>query len=351
MRLDNKVLGSFLIASILVSSLAIIFPPYNHIVNRTEGYLFTFAQITDTQFSGSSSVFENTTLWLAQKRNVSFVVHTGDIVNDPSDEESWKNAYDYMHQLDNKCAWAVIAGDNDVSRWNQVDLENFEKYFGSNSSDQYFIIQGKLLFILFSWINVDGSISKERLEWMDNILEMYSNLPAVICLHPTLFGLPLITNIVGTPNEAEIWTHIDKHENVIMILSGHMHRNWIRVRDNGKKEVWCISTEWLNAEGYVRLFDVYKDRIEVYAYSPLKGKSFTGPLDCFTVSLNSSQHDSDGDLWSNGIDIMPTHPMIPNVLIIQATLTTAIIIYWVKKRRTALKNETVSKKTMHLAIQ
>jgi hypothetical protein len=167
---------------------------------------------------------------------------------------------------------------------------------------------------------------------MDNILQERSDLPAVICLHPTLFGLPLITNMVGTPNEAEIWTHIDKHENVIMILSGHAHHNWIRVQDNGKNEAWCISTEWLNAEGYIRLFDVYEDRIEVYTYSSWERKSFTGPLDCFTVCLNSSQYDSDGDFWSNGIDIMPTHPMVPNILIFQATLTIAIIIYWVKKK-------------------
>jgi predicted phosphodiesterase len=340
MRVDNKVLGGFLIACISVSSLVMIFTPYNHVVNRSEGYLFTFAQITDTQFSGSSSVFENTTLWLAQKGNVSFVVHTGDIVGSLRDEGSWKNAYNYMHQLDSKCAWGVLAGDDDVSRGNQVDMGNFEKYFGSNSADQYFIIKDKLLFILFSWINVDGSISKERLEWMDNILQMHSDLPAVICLHPTLFGLPIITNVVGTPNEAEIWTYIKKHENVIMILSGHAHYNWIRVRDNGKKEVWCISTEWLNAEGYVRLFDVYGDRIEVYAYSSWKGKSFSGPLDCFTVSLNSSQYDSDGDLWSNGIDIMPTHPMVPNVPIFQATLTTSIIIFWVKNRKADKKTET-----------
>ena len=341
MRVDSKVLGGFLIVCIFVSSLAMIFTPYNHIVYRSEGYLFTFAQITDTQFSGSSTVFENTTSWLAQKGNVSFVIHTGDIVNSPNDERAWKNAYNYMHQLDNKCVWAVLAGDDDVLRGNQVDIGSFEKYFGSNSSDQYFIVKDKLLFILFSWINVDGSISKERLEWMDNVLQMYNDLPTVLCLHPTLFGLPILTNIVGTPNEAEIWTHIDKHENVIMILSGHAHYNWIRVRDNGKEEVWCMSTEWLNAEGYVRLFDVYEDRIEVYAYSPWKGKSFTGPLDCFTVSLNSSQHDSDGDFWSNGIDIMPTHPMVPNVLIIQATLITAIIIYWAKKR-TIQRKETVS---------
>jgi hypothetical protein len=279
-------------------------------------------------------------LWLAQKGNVSFVVHTGDIVGSLRDEGSWKNAYNYMHQLDGPITWGVLAGDDDALRGNQVDMGNFEKYFGINSSDQYFIVKDKLLFILFSWINVDGSISKERLEWMDNVLQVHSDLPAVICLHSTLFGLPIITNIVGTPNEAEIWTHIDKYENIIMILSGHAHYNWIRVQDNGKKEVWCISTEWLNAEGYTRLFDVYEDRIEVYAYSPWKGKSFTGPLDCFTVSLNSSQHDSDGDLWSNGIDIMPTHPMIPNVPIFQITITTAIIIYWVKNRKSRQKTET-----------
>jgi predicted phosphodiesterase len=335
--MNGKVLGGLLIACIAVSSLSTIFYPYFHVVNRSEGYLFTFAQITDTQFSGSSLVFENTTLWLAQKGNVSFVIHTGDIVNEPRNEESWKNAYDYMHQLDGKCLWAVITGDDDVTLWNRVDLENFEKYFGQNSSDQYFIIKDKLLFILFSWINTDGSVTKERLEWMDGILQRYSDLPAVICLHSTMFGLPSIFNVAGTPNEAEIWTYIDKHENVFMILSGHLHSNWVRVRDNGKNEVWCVSTQSLNSEGYVRLFDVYEDRIEVYAYSSWEKKNFTGPLDCFTINLASSHHDSDGDFWTNGIDIMPTHPMMPNVLIIQVVLVTVTLTYCIKKRPKKIK--------------
>ena len=108
MKINNKVLTGFLITSILVSSLSTIFPPLYYVVNRSSGYLFTFAQITDTHVSGPNLIFENTTLWLAQEENVSFVVHTGDIVISPDDEKSWKNAYNYMHQIDGKCSWLSL---------------------------------------------------------------------------------------------------------------------------------------------------------------------------------------------------------------------------------------------------
>lgn len=312
--------GSTTISTLLYSSSANTLP-------RSEGYLFTFAHITDSQFSGSSLIFENTTTWLAQQENLSFVVHTGDIVDNPLDETAWKNAYKYMHQLDNRSKWAVIAGDNDIVSRNRADLTNYMKYLGPNSIDHYHVIKDKLLFILLSWNNTDGSISKERLEWMDQIIQTHKELKVVVCIHPYLLGIPLL-NIMRLPNEEEIWTHINKHKNIIMILSGHTHQNWIRILSG----VWSISTQALNAEGYIRLFNVYKDRIEAYAHSPWTNKTYTGPLDQFTIRLNPENQDSDSDLWNNELDIMPTHPIIPNGILISLTATIAVLAYWIKER-------------------
>jgi len=70
-----------------------------------------------------------------------------------------------------------------------------------------------------------------------------------------------------------------------------------------------------SAKGHIRLFDVYEDRIEVYAYSPWTNKMYTGPLDHFTTELSSSNHDVDGDLWTDESDIMPTHPLVPDAIV------------------------------------
>jgi hypothetical protein len=92
--------------------------------------------------------------------------------------------------LDNGPAWAVLAGNHDVA-YGVFDLANYKQYFSNNSFDQYFIVD-KLLFILLGWNNTDGSITRDRLEWMDNVIERYQEKLAVICLHPHLFGLSFL---------------------------------------------------------------------------------------------------------------------------------------------------------------
>ena len=321
-----------LVLNIVVSGvLTMLYPFSAGGPKEAKGSLFTFAHITDSQFSGSSAIFEKATSWLARQDNLSFVVHTGDIVNNPFDETAWKNAYRYMHQLDNRCDWAALAGDNDVVSKNQVYLANFRNHFSNNSVDQYFVVEDRLLFILLSWNNVDGSISRERLSWMDQVIQEHQELNVIMCLHSYLFGFPFL-NILRAPNADEIWTHIDKHDNVIMTLSGHIHQNWVRIHTNGQSKVWSVSTEALMEEGCIRLFDVYEDKIEVHAYSPWTNKTYTGPLDCFTIELNPNSWDVDGDLWSDDSDIMPTHPLVPNMIVFSVTTAIAVVTVWARAR-------------------
>jgi len=335
-RKDIFLLLALILNPAIMSVATIMYPsPSGSDTSSKKGYLFTFAHITDSQFSGSSAIFERTTSWLASQENVSFVVHTGDIVNNPFDEATWKKAYEYMHQLDG-VRWVTLAGDDDVLYRDRIDSANYKKYFGNESYDQYVVVEGRLLFILFSWNTLDGSISRERLQWMDETIRQHGDLSVVICLHPYLFGsfLNYISpETLSVPNVEEVWSHIDQHENVIMTLSGHIHRNWVYIHANSKSKVWSISTEALFQKGYIRLFDVYNDKIEVHSYSPWTDQQYTSVLDCFTVELNPENNDVDGDLWGDSLDIMPTHPLVPNGIFISATITITILAYWIKRKR------------------
>jgi len=297
------------------------------------GYFFTFAQITDSHSSGSREMLGNVTSWLAGRENLSFVVHTGDIVNSPYDERAWRIASEYMHRLDNRSRWAVLAGDNDVLWGNQVNLANFERYFAGNSVDQYFTVGGRLLFILFSWSTEHGAISQARLAWMDEVIRTHDELDVVICLHPSITGIPLLDivreEMSSVRNSEEIWKRIEQHQNVIMVLNGHTHLSWVTILNTGKGKVWSISTKALSEEGYIRLFDVYEDRIEVYAHSPRTNRSFKGPLDRFTIELSSSNYDVDGDLWTDESDTMPTHPLVPNAIVAWLIIVIGVSAYWV----------------------
>jgi len=309
-------------------------------------YLFTFAQITDThigQTRMAGLVLENVTDWILEKKNVAFLVHTGDLVENSDSRAAWEDAYKGMHRLDGVCNWTTLAGNHDVIHYGQVNFSNYEKYFGLEAINRFVVVKNRLLFILLSWTTMDGRIPTKTLEWMDNVINNYSHMNTVICLHPylypySLFGIkntPLLPLTV--PNAEEVWDHINKHRNVILTLSGHVHNNWVRIRVANNHEVWSICTENLANRGYVRLFDVYTDRIEVYAYSSWEKVSYDGPLDQFTINLGSNDRDYDRDLWSDSIDPMPTDLWIPNVIVISitaiGTLSAYLITRKIQKRR------------------
>jgi 3',5'-cyclic AMP phosphodiesterase CpdA len=235
-----------------------------------------------------------------------------------------------MSQLDNKTKWVAIAGDDDIYSTGGVSFTNYERYFG-NVTDKYVVIENRIIFIFLNTVNEGGPVSKERLDWMDHVIQNHTDLLVVLCLHHSLFEFPLFTDLSAS-NAGEIWNHITQHENVILTLSGHVHLSLVRIHSNQNNKVWALSTEALMGTGYIRLFDVYQDRIEVYAYSAWESKAYTGTLDRFTIRLNQLDDDADQDLWNDEVDIMPTHPFVPNGIIGSTAIAITIIIYWTRER-------------------
>ena len=331
MKKRNRLLLLCLVIGIVLTvTLTLLYPSPSGSNQVSDGSLFSFAQMTDSQFSGSNTIFEKTTWWLSQN-NFSLIIHTGDIVGSASDETSWRKAYQYMHQLDNKTTWVAIAGDDDVLVRRGVSFTNYERFLG-NATDQYVVIENRILFIFLNTLSEGGEVSTERLDWMDQVIENHNDLLVVLCLHHSIFEFPFVYGLSAS-NAGEIWNRLIQHENVILTLSGHVHLSWVRVKANQDNGVWALSTEALLYRGYVRLFDVYEDRLEVSAYSAWENKSYMGTLDRFTIRLNAADNDEDRDLWSNGADMMPTHPLVPNGIICSAVIETTIIMYWQRKRR------------------
>ena len=325
---------SKLLATIIILAIGLHVPVGQH----GEGnYLFTFAQITDSHIgihANSAVILKDTMNWLAHQRNVVFVVHTGDIVDHSRKLEEWKEAYRIMHTFDDVCNWTVLAGNHDVqeSGGAPVNLTLYKQHFGEEAVNHFYMVDNRLLFILLSWTTRDGSIPSETLDWMDQIIEDNSNLYVVVCLHPYLYPSGLLDIRWGmVPNAQEVWSHLDRHDNLILTLSGHLHHNWVRIHVHNQHKIWSICTAALKDEGYVRLFDVYEDRIEVRGHSAWTKRDYLGLLDHFTIELTSNNYDVDGDLWPDSTDIKPTDALIPILPIVGVSLSILALTYLVQR--------------------
>ena len=134
-----KAVCSMVFAAALFAAFADTMPPL------PEG-AFTFAVIPDTQsYDGegrhtkrgrspgtgptSNVKFAATVDWLvanAEKENIRFVVHTGDIV-DMNNDFQWRFASNQMARLDGKIPYAVVPGNHDMKTNGDTTL--FQRYF------------------------------------------------------------------------------------------------------------------------------------------------------------------------------------------------------------------------------
>jgi len=126
--------------------------------------------------------------------------------------------------------------------------------------------------------------------------------------------------------------HVTQHGNVIMTLSGHVQLKLdTRSQQSGK---WCMGVKHrsLMYRGYIRLFDVYQDRIEVYTYSAWENKSYIGTLDRFTIRLNAADK-----MKTETYGAMKRYHANTSIRSerdnLLSGIETMIIMYWQRKRR------------------
>jgi 3',5'-cyclic AMP phosphodiesterase CpdA len=101
---------------------------------------FTVAILGDSQnYEDSlttSGIFNNATQWLVNNkdsRNIKFVMHTGDFVNDNANSTLWTRAMSAMNTLNGKIPFAVVPGNHDYSDNRNSSLFNSSLRFGANS--------------------------------------------------------------------------------------------------------------------------------------------------------------------------------------------------------------------------
>lgn len=151
-----------------------------------------------------------------------FMVITGDLT-DSGNLDAYKDLKEVLKELN--IPYYMIIGNHD-------NRENFLKIFGDmydyqKPFAQFSLIKdSKLLLFLDTKFGDwhDGGCCEERFEWLENQLNVNSNLPTYIFMHhPPFFINHKQMDDIGFRQKEKFWEILSKFQNVKHIFFGHVH--------------------------------------------------------------------------------------------------------------------------------
>lgn len=270
---------------------------------------FTIIALPDTQnlsatstYPTYSAVYNSQTQWIADNqldRNISFVTHLGDIVNDGAIAAQWTRAVTAMNIIDAAgIPYGFAVGNHDQNPYQtpgstaefnaNFGLARFSGkpyyggHFGTKNDNSYQLFSGGGMdFIIFHLEN-NNSQDLAVLTWMDGLLQTYSSRRAIIVTHNLLQGTTLSTQA------SAIWDAIKARPNVFLMLGGHLTTagRTFQSGTNGNR-VDFLRSDYQDAnDGYLRImnFRPRSNEIFVETYSPWTLGALTDGENQFTLT-------------------------------------------------------------------
>lgn len=249
---------------------------------------FTVVILPDTQLYAESfpEIYAAQTTWikqLATKDRVRFVIHMGDIVQNPGAEHEWQNA-DRAHQvLDDVVPYSMLPGNHDMIGDsaplynNHFGPERFAKqaWYGGHwgkTNDHNFctFTAGRMKFLVLS---LGYNPPDEVLRWANEICETHPEHRIIVATHEYLVSAK---HDRRTEMGNRIWDQLIRKQNqIFMVLCGHLSPPTLitHLNDQGSM-VHQIMTNYQElpqgGSGYLRTmrFVPEEDKIYVQTYSP-----------------------------------------------------------------------------------
>lgn len=257
---------------------------------------YSFVWMTDTQFYTESApeVYEAMTRWISENiddKNIKFVFHTGDVVNQAHDSVQWEYADLAMGYLDKTIPYSILAGNHDLTD-SENPYENFLLYFGRerfadqemNHNTIWYYRDGEasaqiidtgtqdyLALALGVWPDV------EMIAWADMILKEHPEIPAILTTHDYM-------NQDGTLSDTgnQLFDElVRQNPNVHLVLCGHNHNaqyRWDELDDNHDgitdRTVYQLLADYQDTpnggNGFMRLLSIDEKnrKLIVSTYSP-----------------------------------------------------------------------------------
>ncbi|MEL7610531.1 MAG: metallophosphoesterase [Bacillota bacterium] len=256
----------------------------------------TIAWLSDTQYY--SKIYPDTFLTMtrflsgnAEKMNLGYVIHTGDIVQDYDDEDQWRAADDAMRLLDGIPS-GVLAGNHDVDGSKQ-DYSYFSRFFGEDRYENGPWYGGgerdnrshcdliELDGMQYIFVYLGFSPDEESIGFANKAFSSYPERVGVLCVHEYLDTDSTLTNIGKTLQKRVV----EPNSNVFLVLCGHRYTSdWTEASfdDDGdgvfERTVYQIIANYQSllregGRGYLRLMRVDRGAgvIRMFTYSPVLG--------------------------------------------------------------------------------
>ncbi|MBQ3216020.1 MAG: metallophosphoesterase, partial [Oscillospiraceae bacterium] len=261
-------------------------------------YDFAFAWLSDTQgyVQRYNHHYMNMNQWIVDNREewkISYVLHTGDIVDDWDAIYQWENADKAMKIFDEAgMPYGVLGGNHDVAA-GLDDRENYYKYFGEdrvknqptfggsyeNNYGHYDLVEQngqEFIIVYMTW-----NIYEDEINWMNQVLAEHSDRKAILCFHAYTHVKESVDGLLDYWGVMVRDHVVAKNPNVFAVLNGHYSGSTyqtVRFDDNGdgKKDrtVYQICTDYQSVEEggleYIKFlyFDVDNDKVFINSYSP-----------------------------------------------------------------------------------
>lgn len=243
-----------------------------------------FVQVTDSHFEsghqGSIQMLTDTVKDINKLKDISFVVFTGDNIDHPR-EQNLVDFLDIVNKLN--VPYYLVMGNHDPfksqglskERYTQVVREHNWKwlYRGWN----YTFKKNGYVFIVLDGAKevipgTGGYYRDDTLAWFDKQLTKYENKPVIVFQHfPVLESKDFSesrykTHKVYQPEK--YFNVLNKHHNVLAIVSGHLHINSEVMQDG----VYHINTPALMSDPHrYKIIDIVsKNGLSPIVYTQLK---------------------------------------------------------------------------------
>lgn len=298
---------------------------------------FTIAVLPDTQYYSESypKTYLAQTQWIVEqqeKRNISCVLHLGDITNCNTKDE-WENASKAMAQLDKaKIPYFLTTGNHDYSEdggckdrmtllndYFPVKRFNGRPSFGGTydkepkqmeSSYHLFSAGGRDFLALC----LEFGPRADVVRWANSIVEKYSSREVILVTHAFVFiddtrydyhqttrkqgGNPHAYRMAKATDDdvsdgEELWQKlVSKHENFIFTMNGHVLGDGLgrlSTATPGGRDITQVLVNFQmrpkGGDGWLRLLEFKSDAktIEVYDFSPTRNQCNEGKKNRFAM--------------------------------------------------------------------